>query len=62
MRKQFVQVPRTTLTSEYKQADCVMEKGFVTGASFGVGLAILEALTARGDEVFSERKKRNSCL
>jgi len=37
-------VPRTTLTSEYKQADCVMEKGFVTGASFGVGLAILEAL------------------
>jgi len=57
-----VQVPRTTLTSEYKQADCAMKKGFVTGASSGIGLAILEALTARGNEVFSERRKKNSCL
>jgi NADP-dependent 3-hydroxy acid dehydrogenase YdfG len=39
-----------------------METGFVTGASSGIGLAILEALTARGNEVFSERRKRNSCL
>jgi len=39
-----------------------MKKGFVTGASSGIGLAILEALTALGDEVFSERTKRNSCL
>jgi NAD(P)-dependent dehydrogenase (short-subunit alcohol dehydrogenase family) len=57
-----VQVLRTTLTSEYKQTDCAMKKGFVTGASSGIGLIILKALTAPGDEVFSQRRKRNSCL
>jgi NAD(P)-dependent dehydrogenase (short-subunit alcohol dehydrogenase family) len=57
-----VQVSRTTLTSEYKQTDRAMKKGVVTGASSGIGLAILKALIARGDEVFSERRKRHSCL
>ncbi len=39
------------------------KKVFLTGASSGIGLAIAEALVARGHgNVLPERRERKSCL